>query len=155
MIFIKNFTPSNFQNFKLISESLLSTLLSQNGIWKDGMIDLESGRARTTIDSRKWLKSSKSSGFKICSGSGFKSKSWNTSSHSFSHNGMWHSKIGDSSSRWQVWESKLTLKYCSNQVAKQESILIQKFELDHKFETQGHIPHWVQFCKNERLPFCQ
>ena len=49
MIFIKNFTPSNFQIFKLISESLLSTPLSQNGVWKDGMIDLESGRPWTTI----------------------------------------------------------------------------------------------------------
>ena len=42
---------------------------------------------------------------------------------------------------WQVWKSNLTLKCCSNPVAKQESILIQKFKLDHKFETQGHIPH--------------
>ena len=32
MIFIKNFTPSNFQIFKLISESLLSTPLSQNRV---------------------------------------------------------------------------------------------------------------------------
>ena len=38
MIFIKNFTPSNFQNFKIISESILSTPLSQNGVWKDGLI---------------------------------------------------------------------------------------------------------------------
>jgi len=30
MIFIKNFTLSNFQNFKIISESLFSSLLSQN-----------------------------------------------------------------------------------------------------------------------------
>ena len=29
---------------------------------------------------------------------------------------------------WQVWESKLTLKCCSNQVAKHESILIQNLK---------------------------
>ena len=32
MIFIKNFTPSNFQIFKIISESLFLTPLSQNGV---------------------------------------------------------------------------------------------------------------------------
>ena len=37
MIFIKSFTPSNFQTFKIISESNLSKPLSQNGI------DLDSG----------------------------------------------------------------------------------------------------------------
>ena len=38
MIFIKNFTPSIFQIFKIISESKFSKPLSQNG-----MIDLDSG----------------------------------------------------------------------------------------------------------------
>ena len=75
IMFIKNFTPSNFQNFKLITESLLSTPPPQNGVWKDGMIDLKSGRAWTIIDLGKWLKSSKGSKVKICSGSGSKSKS--------------------------------------------------------------------------------
>ena len=32
MIFIKNFTPSNFQIFKITSESILSTPLFQNGV---------------------------------------------------------------------------------------------------------------------------
>ena len=32
VIFIWNFTPSNFQILKIISESLLSTPLSQNGV---------------------------------------------------------------------------------------------------------------------------
>ena len=99
MIFIKSFTPSNFQIFKIISESLLSTPLSQNRVWKDGMIDLDSGSTGTTTDSWIWLKSSKGSGVEIGSGIGSKSRSWNSSPHSFPHNGMWLSKNGDSSSR--------------------------------------------------------
>ena len=69
MIFIKTFTPSNFQILKIISESNLSTTLSQNG-----MIDLDSGSTGTNIDSEKWLKSSKGSGVEISSGSGSKSR---------------------------------------------------------------------------------
>ena len=48
MIFITNFTPSNFQIFKIISESNLSKSLSQNG-----MIDLDSGSTGTNTDSGK------------------------------------------------------------------------------------------------------
>ena len=70
MIFIKSFTPSNFQNFKIISESNLSRPLSQNG-----MIDLDSGSTGTNTDSGKRLKSSKGSGVEIGSGSGSKSRS--------------------------------------------------------------------------------
>ena len=61
------------------------------------MSDLDSGRTITNIDSGNWLKSSKGSGVEICSESGSKSRSWNSSPHSFYHNGMWLSKIGDSS----------------------------------------------------------
>ena len=99
-------------------------------------------------------KSSKGSGVEIGSESGSKSRSWNSSPHSFSHNGMWLN-IGDSSSRMTGVGSKLTLKYYSSRVTKQESILIRKFELDHRFENLGHISHWVQFHKNENLPICQ
>ena len=53
---------------------------------------------------------------------------------------------------WKVWEPKLTLKCCSIWVTKLESILIQEFELDHKFKNLGHILVWVQFLKNENLP---
>ena len=48
-------------------------------------------------------------------------------------------------------DSKILLKSGS----KIESILIQKFELDHKFEDKSHSPYWVQFHKNENLPICQ
>ena len=95
-------------------EPILSTALSQNGVWKDGMIDLDLGSTGTNTDSGKWLKSSKGSGVEIGSGSGSKSRSWNSSPHSVPHNGMWLSKIGDSSSRMIGMKSKLTLKYCSN-----------------------------------------
>ena len=109
MIFIKSFTLSNFQIFKIISESNLSRPLSQNG-----MIDLDSGNTGTNTDSGKRLKSSKYSGVKIGSGSGSKSRSWNSSPHSFSHDGMWLSKIGDSSSRMTGMgiktDSKMLLK---------------------------------------------
>ena len=78
------------------------------------MIDLESGRAWTTIDSGKWLKSSKGSGVKICSESGSKLRSWNSSPHAFPYNGMWLSKIGDSSSKMTGMgiktDSKISLK---------------------------------------------
>ena len=70
MIFIKKFTLSNFQIFKIISESNLSRPLSQNE-----MIDLESGSTGTNTDSGKRLKSSKGSGVKIGSGIGSKSRS--------------------------------------------------------------------------------
>ena len=49
--------------------------------------------------------------------------------------------------------SKLTLKYYSNRVTKQESILIRKFELDHKFETQGHILIEFNFVKMRTCQF--
>ena len=77
----------------------MSTALSQNGVWKDGMIDLDLESKGTNTDSGKWLKSSKGLGVEIGSGSGFKSRSWNSSPHSFSNNRMWLSRIGDSSSR--------------------------------------------------------
>ena len=87
MIFIMNFISSNFQILKIISELFLSTPLSQNG-----MIDLDSG---TNTDSEKRLKSSKGSGVEIDSGSGSKSRRWSSSPHSFPHDGMWLSTIGD------------------------------------------------------------
>ena len=31
--------------------------------------------------------------------------------------------------------------------------MIQVFELNHKLEGQSHIPHWVQFHKNENYQF--
>jgi len=142
MIFIKNFTPSNFQISQIISESILSTPLSQNGVWKDGMIDLDLGCTRTNTDSEKWLRLSKGSGVEIGSGSGSKSISWNLSPHSFFNKEMWLN-IGIQVQEWQVWESKLNLKYYSSWVTKQESILIQEFELDHKFENLGHISQWI------------
>ena len=79
-------------------KSILSTALSQNGVWKDRMIDLNLESTGTNTDSEKWLKSSKGSGVEISSGSGSKSRSWNSSPHSFPNNGMWLN-IGDSSSR--------------------------------------------------------
>ena len=69
LILIKNFTPSNFQISQIVSKSILSTLLSQNGVWKDGIIDLDLGSTGTNTDSGKWLKSSKGSGVEIGSGS--------------------------------------------------------------------------------------
>ena len=50
MDFIKNFTPSNFQIFKIILESNLSRPLCQNG-----MIDLDLGSTGTNTDSGKDL----------------------------------------------------------------------------------------------------
>ena len=70
MIFIKNLTLSNFQIFKIISESNLSRTLSQNG-----MIDLDSGSIVTNTDSKKRLESSKGVGVDIGSGSGSKLRS--------------------------------------------------------------------------------
>ena len=61
------------------------------------MIDLGLGSTWTNIDSGIWLKGS---GVQIGSGIGSKSRNWNPISHSFSHNGMWLSKIGDLISRW-------------------------------------------------------
>ena len=61
IIFIKNLTPSNFQISQINSESILLTPLSQNGVWKDGMIDLDLGSTETNTDSEKWLKTSKGS----------------------------------------------------------------------------------------------
>ena len=63
------------------------------------LINLDSKRSGTMIDSGNWLKSSEGSGGKICSGSGSKSRNWNSCPHSVSHNRMWLPKIGDSSSR--------------------------------------------------------
>ena len=59
------------------------------------MIDLDSRSTGTNTDLGIWLKSSKGSGVKIGSGIGFKLRSWNSSPHSFSHDRMWFSKIGD------------------------------------------------------------
>jgi len=56
-------------------ESILSTPLAQNGVWKDEMIDLNSGSIGTTTDSGIWLKLSEDSGVKIGSGIGSKSRS--------------------------------------------------------------------------------
>ena len=53
----------------------MSTALSQNGVWKDRMIDLDLGSTGTNTDLEKWLKSSKGSGVEIGSGSGSKSRS--------------------------------------------------------------------------------
>ena len=95
-------------------ELILSTALSQNGVWKDGMIDLDFGSMGTNTNSEKDLKSSKGSGVEIGSGSGSKSRSWNSSPHLFSHNGMWLSKISYSSSRMSGMgvktDSKILLK---------------------------------------------
>ena len=55
MILIKNFTPSNFQISPLILESILSTALSQNGVWKDRMIDLDLGSTRTNTTQKSDL----------------------------------------------------------------------------------------------------
>ena len=76
----------------------MSTALSQNGVWKDRMIDLDLGNTGTNTDSEKWIKSSKGLGVEIGSKIGSKSRSWNSSPHLFFHNGMWLN-IGDSSSR--------------------------------------------------------
>ena len=72
MIFVKNSIPSNFQISQIISESILLTPLSQNRVWKDGMIELDLESTRTNTNSEKWLRSSKDSGVKIGSGSGSK-----------------------------------------------------------------------------------
>ena len=104
MILIKNFIPFNFQISKIISESFLLTPLFQNGVWKDGIFDLDSGSIEANSNSGKWLKSSESSGVEIYSGSGSKSRSWSSNPYSFSPNRMWHYKIGDLSSKRQVWE---------------------------------------------------
>ena len=82
-------------------------------MWKDRMIDLDSGSTGTNTDSGRWLKSSKGSGVEIGSGSGSKSRSWNSSPYLFPHNGMWLN-IGDSSSRMigmgTKTDSKMLLK---------------------------------------------
>ena len=132
----------------------MSTALSQNGMSKDRMIDLNLESTGTNTDSGKWLMSSKGSGVEIDSGSGSKSRSWNSSPHSFSYNGMWLILVIQVQ-KWQVWESKLILKYYSSRVIKQESISIQEFELNHRFENLGHISNWVQCHKNKNLPICQ
>ena len=88
--------------------------MSQNGEWKDGMIDLNLGSTVTMIDSGNWLKLSEGSGVKIGLGIGSKSRSWNSSPYSFPHNEMWLSKISDSSSRMTGMgikiDSKMLLK---------------------------------------------
>ena len=77
------------------------------------MIDLDSGSTRTnTLEKR--LKSSKGSWVEIGLGSGSKSRSWNSSPHSFPHDGMWLPKVGDFSSRMigmgTKTDSKMLLK---------------------------------------------
>ena len=56
-------------------------------MWKDRMIDLDWGSTGTTTDLGIWLTSSKDFGVEIGSGIGSKSRSWNSSPHSFPHNG--------------------------------------------------------------------
>ena len=114
------------------------------------MIDLELGKIWTTIDSENWLKSSKGSGVKI-----FQEASPNQEFEILFHiyfptMECDYLRLVIQVQEWQVWKSRLTLKYCLNQVAKQEAILIQKFELDHKFKNLGHILDWVQFQKKMR-----
>ena len=118
------------------------------------MIDLDLGSTGTNTDSEKWLKSSKGSGVKICSESGYKLRSWNSSPHSFSNNGIWPN-IGDSSSRMTgvgiETGSKILLKLGNKTGVNIDSEIwtgSQIWEL-------GHISHWVQFHKNENLPICQ
>jgi len=138
MIFIMNFIPSNFQILKIISVIVINTFVPEWSVkWWNGWFEIRS--TGTNTNSRNLLKSSKGYGVKIGSKSGSKSRSWNSSPHSFSHNRIWLSKLVIQVQEWQVWEWKLTLKYCSNRVAKQQLILIQKFKLDHKFENLGHI----------------
>ena len=118
IIFIMNFTQSNFQIFKLISESILSIPLFQNRVWKYGMIDLDSRSTQTTTDSGSWLKSSKGSGVKICSRS-WPNQEVETLVHiNFPTMENDFLRLVIQVQEWQVWESKLTLKYYSNRVAK-------------------------------------
>ena len=109
----------------MISESILSTALSQNGVWKDKMIDLDLGSTRTNTDSEKWLKSCKGSGVNIGSGSGSKSRSWNSSPHFLTT--KCDLTLVIQVQEWQVWESKLTLKYYSSSKEKEFNFL--EFEL--------------------------
>ena len=125
----------------------MSTALSQNGVWKDKMIDLDLGSTGTNTDSEKWLQSSKGSGVEIGSGSGSKLRSWNSSPHSFSHNRMWLN-IGDSISRMTGMgintDSKILLKL-DNKIWANIDLGIWT---GSKFKNLGHISHWVQFHKN-------
>ena len=99
--------------------------------------------------------SSKGSGVEIGSGSRSKLRSWNPIPYSFPHNGIWLSRIGDSSSRMTGMgiktDSKMLLKL-GNKIGVNS---IQEFELDHKFEDRSHILVWVQFFWKENLPICQ
>ena len=119
------------------------------------MIDLDSGSTWTNTDSGNWLKSSKSSEVKIYSESGSKSRSWDSSPHSFSHNGMWLFMIGDLSSRMTGMKIKTNSKMFLKLGNKTWVILIRNFELDNKIEDRDHILVWVQFHENENLLICQ
>ena len=79
-------------------------------------LDLDSGSAETNTDSGIWLKSSKGSGVKI--GSGPK-KEIETQVHiHFPTTECDFLRLVIQVQEWQVWELKLTLKCCSNWVAK-------------------------------------
>ena len=119
------------------------------------MIDLGSRSKGTNTDSWNWLKSSKNFRVKIYSESGSKLKNWNSSSHLFSHNGMWLCKIGDSCSRITSMTIKTDSKMLVKLGNKTWVNLIQKLELDHIIEDRDHIPDWVQFHENENLPLFQ
>ena len=126
-----------------------------DGMWKDRMIDLDSGSVGTNTDSGIWVKSSKVQESKLVQESG-PYQEIKTQVHIHfptTESDFWRLVI--QVQEWQAWEPKLTLKYCSSWVTKHESILIQEFELDHKFEDQSHIFVWVQFHKNENLSIYQ
>ena len=118
MIFINHFTPSNFQIFKLILESLLSTPMSQNGVWKDGMIDLESGRAWTTSTQENDWSQVKVQQSKFVQEVGPNQEVETQVYIYFPTMECDFLRLVIQVLEWQVWESKLTLKYYSNQVAK-------------------------------------
>ena len=119
------------------------------------MIDLGSKSTGTNIDSGIWLKLSKGSGVKIGSGIGSKSRSWNSDPHSFSHNGMWLCKIGDSSSRMIGMgiktDSKMLLKLSNKRGVNIDS----EIWTGSQNWGSGSHPVWVQFYWNENLPNCQ
>ena len=95
----------------------MSTALSQNGVWKDGMIDLDLENTETNTDSEKWLKSSKGSGVRVVQEVG-PNQEVKTQVHIQFTTMECDLILVIQVQEWQVWESKLILKYYSSRVTK-------------------------------------
>ena len=113
--------------------------MPQNGVWNDRMIDLKSGMIGTIIDWGNWLSQIKVQELKFVQKVSPNQEVETLVYIHFLIIECDFARLVIQVQEWQVWNSKLTLKYCSDRVTQQESILIQKFKLDHKFENLGHI----------------